>query len=251
MSADDAAVIAALVELHGGLARQGPGDEAFSQMILDRLPPLRSDLPVADLGCGTGAASVLLAKHFGRPVLCVDASEEFLQELAARAEEAGVRDLITTLCADMGSLDPGQHQFSLIWSEGAAYTLTFEGALRAWRPLLAEGGLAVVSEMCWFGDERPREAAAFWDEAYPGMAQEQENTAMAERLGFTTLFTQRLPASAWWDNYYNPLLARLPEHEDSPSPVMRAVVAETHQEIELFRRHSDSYGYTFFVLQAT
>lgn len=250
MSADEAEVIAALVELHRGLERQGPGDDLFSDMILDRLPPLRSDGEIADLGCGTGAASVLLAQRFSRPVLCVDTSEDFLHELADRAAKAGVDSLTTTMCADMGGLDPHEHQFALIWSEGAAYNLTFDGALRAWRPLLPNGGLAVVSEMSWFGQVRPTEAAAFWAEAYPAMAGEEENIAAAERHGFTTLFTERLPTRAWWTNYYNPLLTRLTDHEGTRSPAIRAAITEIRHEIDLFRSYSGYYGYSFYVLEA-
>lgn len=38
---------------------------------------------------------------------------------------------------------------------------------------------------------------------------------------------------------------------DSPSPAMQQVIAETRLEIDLFRRHSDAYGYTFYVLRAS
>ncbi len=96
---DDEQVMAALVDLHRGLDRQGPGDEAFSRDILARLPQIPVTSTVADLGCGSGAASVLLARHLARPVVCVDTSAEFLEGLTARAEAAGVPHLTTALCA--------------------------------------------------------------------------------------------------------------------------------------------------------
>jgi hypothetical protein len=34
------------------------------------------------------------------------------------------------------------------------------------------------------------------------------------------------------------------------SPVMRCVIADTEAEIDLFRRFSSSYGYTFYSLRA-
>jgi SAM-dependent methyltransferase len=250
MNTDDMTISEALTALHEGTDRQGPGDDAFSLGLLRRLPELPSNCAIADLGCGTGVASVLLAQHFRQPVLCVDTSEVFLRALSRKAESLGIAHLIKTLCADMGSLDPAKHRFDLLWSEGAAYNLTFVGAMRQWRPLMAEHGIAVVSEMSWFGAERPREALAYWSDAYPEMADEQVNTASAERHGFELLFTERLPANAWWTNYYDPLVAQLDAHGVSPSKTMQEAISETRQEIALFRKFSDYFGYTFYVLRA-
>lgn len=249
-SADEMTMREALIRLHGGADRQGPGDDAFSLELLRKLPGLPPDCAIADLGCGAGEASLLLAQYFQHPVLCVDMAEEFLAMLSEKAKKRGIDRFITTLCADMGALDPAQYQFDLLWSEGAAYNLTFAGAMRQWRPLMTENGVAVVSEMNWFGAERPREALDFWGEAYPAMADEHTNIASAKEHGFDLLFTQRLPSSAWWTNYYNPLLELMDVHAQTSSKTLQAVIAEMRQEIELFRKHSDDYGYTFYVLKA-
>lgn len=250
MNSDDMTMIEALTLLHEGTDRQGPGDDTFSLELLRRLPDLPSDCAIADLGCGTGAAGLLLAQEFQRPVLCVDTSKAFLNALSLKAESMGIGHLITTLCTDMGSLDPEKYKLDLLWSEGAAYNLTFEGALRKWRPLMTKNGIAVVSEMSWFSSERPREAADYWRNAYPEMADEKANTASAERHGFTLLFTERLPANAWWRNYYDPLLDQLDAHADSSSKMMQEAISETRQEIELFRKYSEYFGYSFYALKA-
>lgn len=250
MSGQDMSVHEALVALHSGTQRQGPGSSAFARALLDRLPDLPEGQGIADLGSGSGAASLQLAKHYGRPVLAVDLADAFLESLSSQAKAQNLSGLITPMNADMGTLDPGAHWFAMIWSEGAAYCLTFEGALKAWRPLLAEGGIAVISEMSWFSQDRPAEAAAFWEAAYPQMADEQTNLALAQKHGFIPLFTERLPVQAWWDSYYNPLLEKVAEFSDAPSPAMQGVLAETRREIDLFRKFPEIYGYTFYVLQA-
>ena len=135
--------IQALIELHRGLERQGPGDPAFSEHILSLLPELPPKPRIVDLGCGAGAGALILAKWFKTQVTAVDFSRPFLDELKNRARAQGLDHLIETVEADMGNLDWPTACVDLLWSEGAAYNLTFEGALNSWRPLMAPAGLAV------------------------------------------------------------------------------------------------------------
>ncbi len=244
------AELAARIELHASLERQGPGDESFTRRMLQRLPPFPVQPRMADLGCGTGAAALVLAEWFGAPVTAVDLLSRFLDELNRRAREMGLAHLIHSVEADMGTLDWPAESLDLLWSEGAAYHLTLHGALARWRPLLATGGLAVISEFTWFTDNRPEPAREFWHAAYPSAGDEAENAARAEDAGFEVLAIERLPQSAWWDHYYDPLERRMLELRSKASAAMRHVIAETEAEIVLFRRYGQAYGYAFYVLRA-
>jgi SAM-dependent methyltransferase len=240
--------LAALIDLHRDLERQGPGDAAFSCEILLRLPALPTPLRIADLGCGSGAGTVVLARHFGRPVRAVDSVPAFIEALKSRAARAGLAGLVEPIVADMGSLDWPAGSVDLIWSEGAAYNLGFERALAAWRPLLSPRGVAVVSELSWFTDTPPDEAREFWATAYPTMGSEAKNVARARRAGYGLLFTERLPSESWWGNYYGPLRERLGALPDTAAH--DAVRRDSEREIALFERFSDAYGYTFYALRA-
>ncbi|MBL7648306.1 MAG: class I SAM-dependent methyltransferase [Candidatus Hydrogenedentes bacterium] len=242
--------IAALIELHRGLERLGPGSREFSLQILASLPTLREAPRIADLGCGAGAATLLLAEWFNVPVKAVDLSGVFLQHLDARAAELGLTPMIQTFHADMGALNWPEQSLDLLWSEGAAYNLTFPGALNAWRPLLTPGGLAVVSELSWFSDNPPEEARDFWAAAYPTLAGEQANTRHAREANFEVLATRRLPTACWWEFYYGPLLERVEALRAQADPVMSQVIHDTEVEIDLFRRYAAEYGYTFYILRA-
>ncbi|QQE66991.1 Methyltransferase domain-containing protein [Leptolyngbya sp. BL0902] len=242
-------VIAALIELHRGLDRQGPGDEAVSRRILAQLPPLPPQPTIADLGCGTGASAVLLADWFKTTVRAVDFASDFLIEAAQRAEQRGLQNQIQWIEADFGALDWLPGELDLLWSEGAAYNLTFAGALAAWKPLLKPGGLAVISELSWFTEDIPAPAEAYWQQAYPAMASEADNIQTALSQGFEVLGVERLPAEAWWQNYYPPLKAKMQLLGNSPDPVMQAVIQDTEAEIDLFERHSDAYGYSVYLLR--
>jgi ubiquinone/menaquinone biosynthesis C-methylase UbiE len=251
MDDDAEAELQALVTLHRGLDRQGPGDETLARDILAQLPRLPRPPRIADLGCGSGAASVLLARWFETKVTAVDLFPQFLDDLRVRAKHAGCSHLVEAVQADMGSLDWPVGCIDLLWSEGAAYILTFRGALEAWRPLLSAQGVAVISEITWRTDDPPEEVANYWGNAYPAMATEEQNRRHAREAGFTVIATRPLPSNAWWTSYYNPLLERIEVVRDGASAPLASVIEETLKEIDLFRRFSDDYGYTFYILSGS
>ncbi|SDG69223.1 SAM-dependent methyltransferase [Roseospirillum parvum] len=243
--------IAALIALHRGLPRQGPGSTALTARLLDDLAPRLPARPrVADLGCGSGVAARQIAEHLDAEVVAVDFAADFIDQLKAAPPPAAGR--VIPRVADM--LDPGLGPASLdlIWSEGAAYAVGVPAALAAWRPLLRPGGVLVLSECVWFTPDPPPEAARHWAEAYPGMTTASGLIARAEAAGFGLLSAHRLPAEAWWESYYTPLAANLARLEAEPAddPHLIAAIAETRREMALFKAHHTAYGYLIAVLGA-
>ena len=243
-------LITALIELHRGLKRQGPGDEAFSEHILSMLPELPPNPRIVDLGCGAGAGALILADRFDTTITAIDFARPFLADLEGHARAQGLDHLIKTVEADMGNLDWPPASIDLLWSEGAAYNLTFEGALKIWRPLMAPNGIAVISEITWFTTDIPVPVLEFWQETYPQIASESENAALARAAGFDVLGVHRLPNEAWWTSYYDPLKERMDALQASAGPAMRAVIEETEAEIRFFKNYADCYGYAFYLLKA-
>ncbi|PZU99330.1 MAG: class I SAM-dependent methyltransferase [Pseudanabaena sp.] len=239
--------IDALIDLHRGIKRKGPGDNDFSLNILTNLPTLPPHPQIADLGCGSGAGALLLAEYYQSPVIAVDSASVFIDELKMRAKQSKLEHLIKPIHGDMAKLDWADGSINLLWSEGAAYNLGFEQALTIWRSLLTNTGLAVISEISWFSDRVPEPAALYWQKAYPMIASETENSDRADRSGFKVISTHRLPSQAWWQNYYEPLREQMRQVEISP--VIQLVIDKIEEEMNLFERFSDFYGYTFYVLQ--
>lgn len=235
----------ALLRLYGGLARKGPGSEALTRDLVAALAPSLPTKPrVADLGCGNGAAAVILAEMLDATVVAVDALEPFVDELRVRLPPA--RGTIEPRVGDM--LSPGVDRLDLVWCEGAAYAVGVERAVTAWKPLLAPAGIAVFSECCWTAPDPPAECAAFWAEAYPAMTTPAGVLATAERHGYRLRRCERLDAAAWWTSYYDPLAARCDALAAEADPALREAVASARREIALFRRYARWYGYVFFVL---
>ena len=240
----------AFFRLFEGLPRQGPGSDACTREALRRLAPLPAQPRVLDLGCGAGRQTLVLAEVLQTKVVAVDLHQPFLDQLEAAAHGRDLAHLVETRCAELGALGLPPASVNLLWSEGAIYLLGFEAGLRLWRRLLPPGGLMAVTECTWLGEARSAEVTAFWREAYPAMGSVADNLARAERAGFEVCDWFALPPSAWWDDYYTPLLQRIEDLAPHADPALAAVIAETEHEIDFYRRHHEVYGYVFYLMRA-
>jgi SAM-dependent methyltransferase len=242
--------IRALIELHRGLERQGPGDTDYSNYIISQIPELPTNPRIADIGCGAGAGTLFLAERFKSKVWAVDFSREFLDELEDRSKQGGLEHLVETVECDMGNLNWEPGTIDLLWSEGAAYNITFEGALKAWRQFMAPNGIAVVSEMNYFTSKIPEPVKIYMHKAYPAIKTEQENSDIISSSGFKVLGIHRLPSTAWWDNYYEPLRNNIESLKNSNDSVMQSVISETEEEMKFFEEYDKFYGYSFYIMKA-
>ena len=137
----------------------------------------------------------------------------------------------------------------LLWSEGAAYNIGFENALKVWARAINHGGFAVVSELAWLSERAPDVAREFFRSAYPAMQRTGQNIEAAEQAGYRLLHTFTLPRDAWTDGYYDVLAPRAKAFAGHVDPAVREFALETMREIEVFAASEDSYGYVFYLLQ--
>ena len=243
-----------LVDLHRDAGRQGPGgdDQTRLAIALSGLST-RSDLEIADIGCGTGASTRVLAKELDATVTAVDFLPEFIHELELAAERADLAGRIRTRVASMESLPFDDASLDAIWSEGAIYNIGFANGIRAWRRFLKPGGILAVSELTWLTQTRPAELEQHWMREYPEVDVASAKIAILEESGFCPVGYFVLPEQCWLDNYYRPLQARfadfLSRHGDSEAAA--AIVAAEQHEIALYERHSEFVSYGYYVARKT
>ncbi len=186
----------------------------------------------------------------GGRITAVDIHQPFLDDVAGRAKAAGLSGRITTVRASMDDLPFGPGSFDLVWSEGAAFVMGFDNALRVWKGLLAPGGSVVVSELVWFTDTPTTECRKYFEEKYPAIRTEAGVKEAIRAAGYKFFGSFRLPASGWWDHYYTPLSRRIDllEGENRGNEEAMALYQDVREEIVVYRRYSDEYGYAFFVM---
>ncbi len=251
MDFDDPHQRAVFFDIHHGLPREGPGNRACGAQALDLVGSLPSAARVLDVGCGPGLQTVELAEMLpGARIVAVDNHPPFLDELDRRAAEHGVSDRVETRNGDMAALDFPTEGFDLIWCEAAAYVIGFGEALEAWRPLLAPAGKMAVSEVVWLRDDPPSTVRQFWESEYPAIRNVAACRALAREAGYEVFGDFIFPEEAWWENYYAPIETRLADLRSryARDAVAQSVLEENRDEIELYRRYKEYYGYCFFVL---
>jgi cyclopropane fatty-acyl-phospholipid synthase-like methyltransferase len=239
-----------LIDLHLHGQRQGPGSDAetLRALQLARLDP-QTPLKVADIGCGTGASTLVLAKHLNARVTAVDLFLEFLDELQKRAQAAGLEDRISTLACSMDELPFAEAEFDVLWSEGAIYNIGFEKGVSAWRDFLKPGGLLAVTEITWITGSRPSALQDHWECEYPEIDVASAKIRILEEQGYSPAGYFVLPDSCWLDHYYRPMQERfeafLQRHGHSDQA--RAIVAAEEKEIALYEQHRAHYSYGMYL----
>ncbi len=239
-----------LVDLHKSQSRQGPGGEAETKRAMELAGLDRSrHLKIADIGCGTGASTILLARELDAEMTAVDFLPAFLDELQARAKDHEVADRITTLKGSMDALPFEEGQFDVIWSEGAVYNMGFEAGVSAWNRFLKPGGKLVVSEITWLSAARPAELQFHWETEYPEIDLASAKIGLLERHGYSPEAYFVLPVHCWLENYYRPLQSRLDAflERHGRSGQAKAIVKAEQLEMALYEKYRDYYGYGVYV----
>jgi SAM-dependent methyltransferase len=234
----------ALEQFFAALPRQGPGSRDATARALARVGELPNRPRVVDFGCGSGAATRVLAELLpDARIDAIDTSEALLERLQ-QSDPAG-----RIIVRQASMLEPGE-SMDLAWSEGAVYTVGVTEALQAWAPRLRPGGRVVFSDLVWFvpEPERPREAVEFWAANHPRMRDEAGMREQIEGLGYRVRFELRLEDAAWFD-YYAAIEARAEALRESTDPELASLIAALATELALYRRCGRSYGYAFFGLE--
>ena len=228
--------------------RQGPGGDEQTLRALEFLPETGPDLRIADIGCGTGHQTEVLARHLGGTITAVDLLPEMIEGLEARMQRAGLNDRVTGLVGSMDDLPFRDGEFDLIWAEGSIYNIGFGRGLAEWRRFLKPGGVIAVTECSWLSGARLPESK-FIRENFPDIDTPSAKVRILEEAGYAPLAHFALPPHCWTENYFTPLVKarEIFSRKYDGNKTVEELISFQHHEAELYRKYKEFYGYVFYI----
>lgn len=231
------------------LHRQGPGSPEITLKALSFIDGLTDESRIADIGCGSGGQTMVLAEHSPGQITGLDLFPVFIDMFNVNARKLGLQDRVKGIVGSMDKMPFAEESLDLILSEGAIYFLGFENGLKEWRKYLKNGGFIAVSEASWFREDRPAEIEEFWQDAYPEIDTIPNKLAQLQNAGYKPVAAFVLPENCWIEHFYVPQIsaqkAFLEKH--SGNKAAEEFIANQQHEAQLYYRYKEYYGYVFYI----
>ncbi|MDP8208372.1 MAG: class I SAM-dependent methyltransferase [Candidatus Electryonea clarkiae] len=238
-----------ICEYFSSIERQGPGSPEVTIKALSFIDNLTTDSKIADIGCGTGGQTMVLARHTSGQITGIDLFPAFIDLFNLNADKLNLQDRINGIVGSMEKLPFQNEELDLIWSEGAIYNIGFERGLNEWNRFLKTGGYIAVSEASWFTNERPAEIDKFWQGAYPEIDTVSNKVAKMQNAGYIPLANFILPENCWTEHFYTPQVSAqknfLKKYKGNKTA--EELIVNQRREAELYYKYKEYYGYVFYI----
>ncbi len=238
-----------ICEYFSNLERQGPGSPEVTIKALSFIDSLTKKSKIADIGCGTGGQTMVLAQHAPGYITGIDLFPGFIDRFNIITRKLNLQDRVHGVVGSMENLPFQEGGLDLIWSEGAIYNIGFKRGLEEWRKFLKPGGFIAVTEACWFTKERPDEINEFWQDAYPEIALVSKKVDQVQKSGYIPVATFILPENCWTDHFYAPQVSAqevfLKKYIGNKTAI--ELITNQRHEAQLYARYKQYYGYVFYI----
>jgi len=185
---------------------------------------------ILDIGCGSGAPTLELARLSQGEVIGIDIDQPALDQFTRKIKEAGLTEQVKAVNCSMFDVDFPDESFDIIWSEGSIYAIGFQRGLQQWRRFLKLGGFMVIH------DEK---------------GNVKEKLEQISNCGYELLGYFILSEDTWWTEYFAPLEKLItesrPRYNDDPK-----ILEEIHQaqeELDMFKKNPERNSSVCFVIK--
>jgi SAM-dependent methyltransferase len=206
---------------------------------------------VLDVGCGTGAPTLELAKLCDGEITAMDTNKQALDELVKTIEREGLSDRVHVVNRSMRKIDFPDASFDIVWAEGSIHVIGFETGLRDWHRLIASNGYLVVHEATWLRPDPPRELADSPRLSLPGIRTAPQYIEVISRQRYELIGHFLLPEDVWWTDYFGPLENRIHtlRKKYAADPDALTVLDNEQRDVDLYKRCAAWYGSAFYLMR--
>ena len=249
MSDKELSIYDLVIETHVGLERQGPGSQEIIRKALSFIDDLDKISQVADLGCGTGGQTMVLAQNIAGTITGVDICPDFIKVLNHNAKKLHLEERVHGVVGSIETLNFPKEAFDLIWSEGVLDAIGFEKGLTYWHGFLKNNGYIAVTSPSWLTNTRPDEIEKFWADAVQGIGVVAENISILHKAGYEFIASFVLPEKCWTDNYFIPrgTAEQALSEKYVGNETVASYIKDEQYEVELYSKYKQYYGYVFYI----
>jgi ubiquinone/menaquinone biosynthesis C-methylase UbiE len=228
--------------------RQGPGSPEITLKALSFIDGLTEKSKIADIGCGTGGQTMVLAQNTASEITGIELCSDYVKQFNQNARNQNLQDRMKGVVGNMEHLPFQEDELDLIWAEGAIYNMGFERGLTEWRKFLKKGGYIAVTENTWFTEERPAEIQDFWEKAYPEIDTISNKVAQMQKAGYLPIANFVVPEACWIDYYdQQPQMQKSFLEKYNGNQSAEEFIAYQRYEAALFYKYKAYYGYVFYI----
>lgn len=238
-----------LIEAHVGLERQGPGSSEMTIRALRFVDHLNENSQIADLGCGTGGQTMVLAQNTAGHITGVDMIPDFIDVFNENAKKLNLEKRVTGIVGSVEELPFEKETLDLIWSEGVIDGIGFEKGLSYWNDFLKKDGYVAVTCPSWITEECPSEVAEFWANAGSSLDTVEYNISVMKKAGYRFVAAFVLPEKCWTENYFMPRKAaeKTLLEKYRGNKIVEDYIKDDEYEVELYLKYKKHYGYVFYI----
>lgn len=205
---------------------------------------------IADIGCGKGEQTIVLCKETNAEIIAVDFIPEFVECVKAEAGIKKLNNRLSPVLASMDNLPFHDGELDMIWAESMVNNIGFGYALKQWNRYIRPDGYMALCSYCWLKDNPPEAISEYWRNSGKEINSIPYRISQMFGNGFMPVGHFVMPDECWW-NYFCPLeenFALLSEqYRDNPEA--ERLIEEIDQEIDLYEKYGEYYGYVFFIGQ--
>lgn len=238
-----------ICEYFSNLERQGPGSPEMTIKALSFIENLNRESQIADIGCGTGGQTMVLANNTTGQITGIDLFPAFIDLFNSTAHKLNIQKRVRGIVGTMENLPFQNEELDLIWSEGAIYNIGFERGINEWRKFIKKGGFLAVTEASWFTEERPLEIDEFWKNAYPEIDTIANKVKQMQKAGYIPVSTFIIPEICWTENFYVQQASVQKQFlkKYAGNETVEKFIEYQRHEAELYNNYKEFYGYVFYI----